>query len=121
MAKGIKGGIMYIDMGAINEDFTSGTAVTPSADVQAMLLRKILQTGKPVMICNLHAHASTTHYGTYEPFAPAIFVKNTSTSGHVKYISTNTDLDASKNIVITFDTTTSTGVTTVTVTAANKS
>ena len=119
--KHVMGGFAFMDMGEINEDFTSGTAVTPSAEKQAELLDKVTQTNKAIMVCNLHAHASTTHYGTYAPFIPAPFIKNTSTSGHVKYISTNTILDASKNIVITLDTTTATGVTTVAVTAANKS
>lgn len=120
--KNVKGGFVFIDMSEINADFTSGTAVTPAAEKQEELLGKVTQTGKAIMMCNLHAHASTTHYGTYSPFIPQPFIKDTGTSGHVKYISKNVFPAAKdKTVTITLDTTSSTGVTTVTVTCATAS
>lgn len=120
--KNVKGGFAFIDMGEINADFTSGTAVTPSAEKQAELIKKVTQTSKAIILCNLHAHASTTHYGTYSPFIPQPFIKDTATSGHVKYISKNVfPATKDKTVTITLDTTSSTGVTTVTVTCSTAS
>lgn len=120
--KHVTGGFAFIDMSEINEDFTSGTAVTPDAEKQAELLEKVTQTNKAIIVCNLHAHASTTHYGTYSPFIPQPFIKDTATSGHVKYVSKNVfPATKDKTVTITLDTTTATGVTTVTVTCATAS
>lgn len=119
------GGFAFIDMAAINKDFTSNTAVTIPAKQQELadsIVRKVSQIEKPVLICNLHAHASTTHYGTYQPFIPNPWVKDTGTSGHVKWTSTNI-VNKAKNdtIVILIDQTTATGAVSVKVTCSTAS
>lgn len=119
----IKGGFSNIDMSKISTDFTSNTAVTPNAEMQARILAAVNNRTKPIMICGLKAHASTTRYDQLEqPFIPAPFIKNTATSGHVKWTSNNViQLTKNVTIVIEFDTTTATGVTTVKVTCSTAS
>ena len=119
----VYGGFAYIDMQAISKDFTSNTAVTPSSELQATILAAIEQTRKPLLLCGLKAHASTTRYDQLErPFIPAPFIKDTATSGHVKWTSVNV-IQLTKNVTITIlvDTTIATGVTTVKVTCATAS
>lgn len=122
MSTNVKGGFMYLDMASINKDFTSNTAVNVTGEKAAEIVEKVSQTAKPLFICNLHAHASTTHYGTYQPFIPNPWVKDTGTSGHVKWTSTNT-VTKTKNdtIVILVDQTTSTGAVSVKVTCSTAS
>lgn len=113
----VYGGFAFIDMQAISTDFTSTTAVTPSKELQATILAAIEQRRKPLLLCGLKAHASTTRYDQFEqPFIPAPFIKDTATSGHVKWTSTN--VTGKVTITILVDTTTATGVTTVKVTCA---
>lgn len=119
----VYGGFAFIDMQAISKDFTSNTAVTPSAELQKTILAAIEQTRKPILICGLKAHASTTRYDQLEqPFIPAPFIKSTATSGHVKWVSNNViQLTKNVTIVIEVDTTIATDVTTVKVTCSTAS
>lgn len=115
----IKGGFSYIDMDKISTDFdgaaTSGSshpATTPSKEVQERIVAAVNDRTKPIMICGLKAHVSTTRYDQFEqPFIPAPFIKDTATSGHVKWTSTN--VTGKVTVAIVLDTTTETGVTTV--------
>lgn len=115
----VYGGFASIDMQAISTDFdgatTSGSshpATTPSAELQATILAAVEQRRKPILICGLKAHVSTTRYDQFEqPFIPAPFIKDTATSGHVKWTSTN--VTGKVTVAIVLDTTTATGVTTV--------
>lgn len=119
----VYGGFAFIDMQAISKDFTSNTAVTPDAELQATILAAIEQRRKPLLLCGLKAHASTTRYDQLEqPFIPAPFIKDTATSGHVKWTSVNV-IQLTKNVTITIlvDTTIATGVTTVKVTCSTAS
>lgn len=115
----IKGGFSFIDMSKISTDFdgaaTSGSShlpTTPNAEMQARVLAAVNDRAKAIMICGLKAHVSTTRYDQFEqPFIPAPFIKDTATSGHVKWTSTN--VTGKVTVAIVFDTTTATGVTTV--------
>lgn len=126
----IKGGFSYIDMDKISTDFdgaaTSGSShlpTTPNAEMQARILAAVNDRTKPIMICGLKAHVSTTRYDQLEqPFIPAPFIKDTATSGHVKWTSNNViQLTKNVTIAIVFDTTTATGVTTVKVNCSTAS
>lgn len=123
----IKGGFSYIDMDKISTDFdgatTSGSshpATTPNAEMQARILAAVNDRTKAIMICGLKAHVSATRYDQFEqPFIPAPFIKDTATSGHVKWTSTN--VTGKVTVAIVFDTTTATGVTTVKVNCSTAS
>lgn len=123
----IKGGFSFIDMNKISADFdgatTSGSShlpTTPNKEMQARILAAVNDRTKPIMVCGLKAHVSTTRYDQFEqPFIPAPFIKDTATSGHVKWTSTN--VTGKVTVAIVFDTTTATGVTTVKVNCSTAS
>lgn len=122
MSTNVMGGFAYLDMASINKDFTSNTGVTVTGEKAAEIVEKVSQTAKPLFICNLHAHASTTHYGTYQPFIPNPWVKDTGTSGHVKWTSTNiVNKTLNDTVVILVDQTTATGDVSVKVTCSTAS
>lgn len=116
MSVNVMGGFTYLDMSSINKDFTSGTGVTITGEKAAEVVEKVSQTTKALFISNLHAHVSTTHYGTYQPFIPAQWVKDTATSGHVKWTSTN--IWNKVTVAILVDQTTATGAVSVKVTCS---